>query len=77
MLISGTDRVTLAAQQLGLHDEQIIINVQGDQPLISTQTISDIAAPFSKQSAVRKTWWLYVDGRYQYERAWNSWSSAC
>ena len=31
---SGTDRVAETAEKIGLEDDDIIINIQGDQPLI-------------------------------------------
>lgn len=40
---SGTDRLQEAAQQLGLSDEQIVVNVQGDEPLIPAQVIDQVA----------------------------------
>lgn len=33
---SGTDRVAEAAGKLGLQDEDIVVNIQGDQPLLET-----------------------------------------
>lgn len=33
-LPSGTDRITEAARAVGLSDEDIVVNIQGDQPLV-------------------------------------------
>ena len=35
--VSGTDRLQEVAQILGLGDEQLVVNVQGDEPLIPLQ----------------------------------------
>lgn len=43
---SGTDRIAQAAQALGLTDDDLIINVQGDQPLIRPESIEAVVAPF-------------------------------
>lgn len=45
-LESGTDRIAKAAQQLGLPDNSLIVNVQGDQPLIHPSSIDAVIAPF-------------------------------
>jgi len=39
---SGTDRIYEAAQKLGLSDDEIIINVQGDEPFIETDVVQAI-----------------------------------
>jgi len=39
---SGTDRIYEAAQKLGLQDDEIIINVQGDEPFIETEVVKAI-----------------------------------
>jgi 3-deoxy-manno-octulosonate cytidylyltransferase (CMP-KDO synthetase) len=39
---SGTDRIYEAAQTLGLKDNDIVINVQGDEPFIETQVVQAI-----------------------------------
>ena len=40
---TGTDRLAEAAQQLGLADDAIVVNVQGDEPLLSPALIRAVA----------------------------------
>ena len=40
---SGTDRIQEVAGQLDLADDQIIVNVQGDEPLIPPKVINQVA----------------------------------
>jgi 3-deoxy-manno-octulosonate cytidylyltransferase (CMP-KDO synthetase) len=40
---TGTDRLAEAAGLLGLGKEQIVVNVQGDEPLIRAAVINDVA----------------------------------
>lgn len=41
---SGTDRLQQVALQLGFPDEHIVVNVQGDEPLIPPAVIDQVAA---------------------------------
>jgi 3-deoxy-manno-octulosonate cytidylyltransferase (CMP-KDO synthetase) len=41
---TGTDRLAEAAAQLGLTDERVVVNVQGDEPLLPAHLIADVAA---------------------------------
>jgi 3-deoxy-manno-octulosonate cytidylyltransferase (CMP-KDO synthetase) len=40
---TGTDRIAEAAQLLGLAESDIVVNVQGDEPLIAPELIRDVA----------------------------------
>lgn len=42
--LSGTDRIHEVAMQLQLGDDEIVVNVQGDEPLIPPAAINQVAA---------------------------------
>ncbi len=42
--LSGTDRIEEVARTYGLDDEAIVVNVQGDEPLIPPEVINQVAA---------------------------------
>ena len=44
---SGTDRLQEVVAELGLADDHIVVNVQGDEPLIPPQVIDQVAANLS------------------------------
>jgi 3-deoxy-manno-octulosonate cytidylyltransferase (CMP-KDO synthetase) len=49
---SGTDRLQEVVEQLGLADDDIVVNVQGDEPLIPPSVINQVAELLaSKQEA--------------------------
>lgn len=46
---SGTDRIAEAAQIIGLNSDDIVINVQGDQPLMDPRCLDQLVAPFYEE----------------------------
>ena len=46
---SGTDRIAEVASLMGLADDAVVVNVQGDEPLIAPELISATAALISQQ----------------------------
>ena len=47
--VSGSDRLAEACQLLGLPDEAVVVNVQGDEPLIHPGLINDVADLLSQR----------------------------
>jgi 3-deoxy-manno-octulosonate cytidylyltransferase (CMP-KDO synthetase) len=48
---SGTDRIQETAQLLGLGADQLVVNVQGDEPLIPARVIDQVAANLALHTA--------------------------
>jgi len=46
---SGSDRLAQACDLLGLADDDIVVNVQGDEPLIDTELVRAVAELLEKQ----------------------------
>ena len=40
---TGTDRLAETVEKMGLPDEEIVVNVQGDEPLIPPEIVSEVA----------------------------------
>ena len=49
---SGTDRVAEAARQLTLSDHAIVVNIQGDEPLLRTEMIDSLVDTLKKKADV-------------------------
>lgn len=47
---SGTDRVLEAATLLGVPDEAVVVNIQGDEPALEPAMLSALVAPFADPS---------------------------
>ena len=53
---TGTDRLSEVVMQLGLPDDAVVVNVQGDEPLIPASVIDQVAALLAqRQSAAMAT----------------------
>ncbi len=48
--ISGTDRIFEAASYLGIKDQDLIINMQGDEPFIPNEAIKQLIIDFEKNN---------------------------
>ena len=48
--VSGSDRLAEACEQLGLADDALVVNVQGDEPLIPPALIDDVARVLAERS---------------------------
>jgi 3-deoxy-manno-octulosonate cytidylyltransferase (CMP-KDO synthetase) len=44
---SGTDRVLEAAEKMGVEDNAVVVNIQGDEPSLKPNMLSELIAPFS------------------------------
>jgi 3-deoxy-manno-octulosonate cytidylyltransferase (CMP-KDO synthetase) len=49
---SGTDRVAEAAEKMGLDLDDIVINIQGDQPEVHPQHLKDVVSPFLSEPGI-------------------------
>jgi 3-deoxy-manno-octulosonate cytidylyltransferase (CMP-KDO synthetase) len=52
---SGTDRLAECADQLGWHDQQIVVNLQGDEPFAPPEGIRSVAQVLAESSAEMAT----------------------
>lgn len=50
---SGTDRLQEVARQLGFDDEHVLVNVQGDEPLLPPAVIDQVAANLQASAPAR------------------------
>lgn len=57
---SGTDRVAEAAEALGLADADVVINIQGDQPLVDPRCLDALVKPFFDDPDVRMSTLAYA-----------------
>ncbi|MCX5863113.1 MAG: 3-deoxy-manno-octulosonate cytidylyltransferase [Deltaproteobacteria bacterium] len=56
---SGTDRIAEAADSIGLSGEDIVVNVQGDQPLIETVMLEEVIQPLLADPAIPMSTLIY------------------
>jgi len=61
---SGTDRICEAALKIGLKKDDIVVNIQGDQPLFDPSHISQLVKPLMDDSSILMTTlkWKVTEG---------------
>lgn len=57
--LSGTDRVAEAAEKINLADRDIVVNIQGDQPIFHTSIISDLIRPLIEDPKIPMSTLMY------------------
>ena len=50
--VSGTDRIAEAAESLDLEDGDIVVNVQGDQPLLHPSLLTRMVEPLIMDDSI-------------------------
>ena len=53
--VCGTDRIFEAAERLGLPETGVIVNIQGDEPLLDPALIDELLAPFEDPAVLVST----------------------
>ena len=56
---SGTDRIAEAVSRLGIEDTDIVVNIQGDQPLFEPSQIEEVAKPLLDDPAIPMSTLIY------------------
>ena len=56
---SGTDRIAEAAAVIGLENDDIAVNIQGDQPLFEPEMINEVVAPLLEDVSVPMSTLIY------------------
>lgn len=60
---SGTDRVLEAALQMNIEGNAVVVNIQGDEPAMQPQMISELIAPFNDPETQVSTLARTIDRR--------------
>ncbi len=60
---SGTDRVLEAAVKMGIPDDSVVVNIQGDEPAMQPKMISQLIAPFANSATCVSTLARRIDYR--------------
>ena len=56
---SGTDRLAEAAELLGIDEQDVVVNIQGDQPLFAPEVVSQVAEPLLADPALPMSTLIY------------------
>ena len=58
-LRSGTDRIAAAVEDIGLAEDDIVVNIQGDQPLFEPDQIDEVVAPLLADASIQMSTLIY------------------
>jgi 3-deoxy-manno-octulosonate cytidylyltransferase (CMP-KDO synthetase) len=56
---TGTDRLAEAAQSLAISDQDVIVNIQGDQPLFPPEIVEQVARPLINEPSLSMSTLIY------------------
>ena len=56
---SGTDRLAEAAEKLDISETDVVVNIQGDQPLFPREVIEQVATPLLEDPALHMSTLIY------------------
>ena len=57
--VSGTDRLAEAASIMGIGEQDVVVNIQGDQPLFEAEVVSQVATPLLEDPALPMSTLIY------------------
>ncbi len=57
--VSGSDRLAEAAEILGISEHDVVVNIQGDQPLFPEEVVEQVASPLLKDPALPMSTLIY------------------
>lgn len=57
--VSGTDRLAEAAGLMDIGDQDVVVNIQGDQPLFEAEVVSQVATPLLEDPALPMSTLIY------------------
>ena len=66
--LSGTDRLAQAVEKMELTDNEVVVNIQGDEPFIPPQLIDDVADTLKEKSFASMTTAAHsIEDAHQFE----------
>ncbi len=63
--VSGSDRLAEAAELLGISEHDVVVNIQGDQPLFPVEVIEQVARPLLEDPALPMSTLIYKIVRHE------------
>ena len=57
--VTGSDRLAEAAEKIGISEHDIVVNIQGDQPLFDAKIVEQVAAPLIADPALPMATLIY------------------